>query len=94
MPPSDSPGQIIHSDREVQYRSQKYIDFIRRHGAYPSMSSKGNSWDNDPIESFFSRLKVELIYAEKFETVQQTKSAVFECIDVFYNRLRRHSALS
>lgn len=87
------PGLIIHSDRGVQYRSQKYIDFMRRHGAQPSMSRKGNCWDNAPMESFFSRLKVELIYAEQFETTQEVKSAVFEYIEVFYNRLRRHSAL-
>ncbi|MDO9521150.1 MAG: IS3 family transposase [Pseudohongiella sp.] len=86
-------GLIIHSDRGVQYRSQKYIDFLKRHGAKQSMSRKGNCWDNAPMESFFSRLKVELIYAEKFETIQQIKSAVFEYIEVFYNRLRRHSAL-
>lgn len=87
------PGLIIHSDRGVQYRSQKYIDFMRRHGAQPSMSRKGNCWDNAPMESFFSRLKVELIYAEQFESTQEVKSAVFEYIEVFYNRLRRHSAL-
>lgn len=88
-----TPGLIMHSDRGVQYRSRKYIDFIKRHGATPSMSRKGNCWDNAPTEYFFSRLKVEMIYAEKFETVQQIKSAVFEYIEVFYNRLRRHSAL-
>ena len=87
------PGLIVHSDRGVQYRSQKYIDFMRRHGAQPSMSRKGNCWDNAPMESFFSRLKVELIYAERFESTQEVKSAVFEYIEVFYNRLRRHSAL-
>lgn len=87
------PGLIIHSDRGVQYRSQKYIDFMKRHGARPSMSRKGNCWDNAPMESFFGRLKVELIYAEQFETSDQVKSAVFEYIEVFYNRLRRHSAL-
>lgn len=87
------PGLIIHSDRGVQYRSQKYIDFMRRHGARPSMSRKGNCWDNAPMESFFSRLKVELIYAEQFESTQDVRSAVFEYIEVFYNRLRRHSAL-
>jgi putative transposase len=87
------PGLIIHSDRGVQYRSQKYIDFMKRHGANPSMSRKGNCWDNAPMESFFSRLKVELIYAEQFETPEEVKSAVFEYIEVFYNRLRRHSAL-
>lgn len=87
------PRLIIHSDRGVQYRSQKYIDFMKRHGAVPSMSRKGNCWDNAPMESFFSRLKVELIYAEQFETAEQVKSAVFEYIEVFYNRLRRHSAI-
>jgi putative transposase len=87
------PGLIIHSDRGVQYRSQKYIDFMKRHGARPSMSRKGNCWDNAPMESFFSRLKVELIYAEQFESTQEVKTAVFEYIEVFYNRLRRHSAL-
>lgn len=87
------PGLIVHSDRGVQYRSQKYIDFMKRHGAQPSMSRKGNCWDNAPMESFFSRLKVELIYAEQFESTQEVKSAVFEYIEVFYNRLRRHSAL-
>ncbi len=87
------PGLIIHSDRGVQYRSQKYIDFMKRYGATPSMSRKGNCWDNAPMESFFSRLKVELIYAEQLETPERVKSAVFEYIEVFYNRLRRHSAL-
>ncbi len=52
---------IVHSDRGVQYRSQNYIDFMKRHGARPSMSRKGNCWDNAPMESFFSRLKVELM---------------------------------
>ena len=72
------PGLITHSDRGVQYRSQKYIDFMKRYGA---------------MESLFSRLKVELIYAEQLETPERVKSAVFEYIEVFYNRLRRHSAL-
>lgn len=87
------PGLIVHSDRGVQYRSQKYLDFMHRHGVRPSMSRKGNCWDNAPMESFFSRLKVELIYAEQFDSTQDMRSAVFEYIEVFYNRLRRHSAL-
>ncbi len=57
------------------------------------MSRKGNCWDNAPMESFFSRLKVELIYAECFESITSAKSAIFEYIEVFYNRKRRHSAL-
>jgi transposase InsO family protein len=87
------PGLIIHSDRGVQYRSHKYIDFLKSRGCQPSMSRKGNCWDNAPMESFFSRLKVELIYAEQYETVQEAKSGIFEYIEVFYNRLRRHSAI-
>ena len=87
------PGLIIHSDRGVQYRAQKYIDFMRRHGAIPSMSRKGNCWDNAPMESFFSRLKVELIYAQQFLSIEEAKSSIFEYIEVFYNRLRRHSSL-
>lgn len=87
------PGLIVHSDRGVQYRSQKYIDFMRRNGGRPSMSRKGNCWDNAPMESFFSRLKVELIYAEQYESISEVKSGIFEYIEVFYNRLRRHSAI-
>lgn len=87
------PGLIVHSDRGVQYRSQKYLDFMRARGAVPSMSRKGNCWDNAPMESFFSRLKVELIYTQKFRSIEDAKSSIFEYIEVFYNRLRRHSSL-
>jgi transposase InsO family protein len=87
------PGLIVHSDRGVQYRAQGYIDFMRRHGVRPSMSRKGNCWDNAPMESFFSRLKVELIYTQQYRSIDDLKSGIFEYIEVFYNRLRRHSAL-
>ena len=86
------PGLIIHSDRGTQYRAQKYIDFMKAKGCKPSMSRKGNCWDNAPMESFFSRLKVELIYAEQYTSISEAKSGIFEYIEVFYNRLRRHSA--
>jgi len=86
------PGLIVHSDRGVQYRSQKYIDYLTRKGCVPSMSRKGNCWDNAPMESFFSRLKVELIYAEQYDSISEARSGIFEYIEVFYNRLRRHSA--
>lgn len=86
------PGLIVHSDRGVQYRSRKYIDFMKRRGCKPSMSRKGNCWDNAPMESFFSRLKVELIYAEQYESIDEAKSGIFEYIEIFYNRVRRHSA--
>ncbi len=86
------PGLIVHSDRGVQYRSQRYIDFMASRGCTPSMSRKGNCWDNAPMESFFSRLKVELIYAEQYSSISEAKSGIFEYIEIFYNRLRRHSA--
>jgi putative transposase len=86
------PGLIIHSDRGTQYRAQKYLDFMVSKGGVPSMSRKGNCWDNAPMESFFSRLKVELIYANQYATMEEAKSGIFEYIGIFYNRKRRHSA--
>lgn len=86
------PGLIIHSDRGVQYRSQKYIDFMKRNGCRPSMSRKGNCWDNAAMESFFSRLKVELVYPQQYRSIEKAKSGIFEYIEIFYNRVRRHSA--
>ena len=87
------PGLIIHSDRGVQYRAHKYQDLIRSQGGKISMSRKGNCWDNAPMESFFSRFKVELIYAEQYQSIDAAKSGIFEYIEIFYNRLRRHSAI-
>lgn len=72
------PGLIIHSDRGVQYRAHKYQDLIRSHGGKISMSRKGNCWDNAPMESFFSRLKVELIYAEQYQSIEEAKPGIFE----------------
>jgi len=86
------PELIVHSDRGVQYRSQKYIDRLRRHGCRISMSRKGNCWDNAPMESFFSRLKVELIYAKDYQSLEKARSGIFSYIEIFYNRKRRHSA--
>lgn len=86
------PGVILHSDRGVQYRSQSYIDFTASKGITLSMSRKGNCWDNAPMESFFSRLKVELIYAKNYQTIDEACSGIFEYIEIFYNRKRRHSA--
>ena len=62
-------GLILHSDRGVQYRAQKFVDFATARGVRLSMNRKGNCWDNAPMESFFSRLKVELIYAKDYQTV-------------------------
>lgn len=87
----DAP--ILHSDRGVQYRAQNYIDIVRSFGCQISMSRKGNCWDNAPMESFFSRLKVEMIYPNNYQSVEELKAGVFEYIEIFYNRKRKHSAL-
>ncbi len=88
-----SEGLILHSDRGVQYRAQKYIDFAQSKGCQLSMSRRGNCWDNAPMESFFSRLKVELIYPNNYQSVEELKAGVFEYIEIFYNRKRKHSAI-
>ena len=87
------PGLIVHSDRGVQYRATRYQSLIRRHGGIPSMSRQGNCWDNAAMESFFSRLKVELVYAKTFKSIEDARSSLFEYIEIFYNRVRRHSTL-
>ena len=84
---------VIHSDRGVQYRGNEYQSAIEQHGLTCSMSRKGNCWDNAVMESFFSRLKVELIYAENYKKVEDARAGIFEYIEIFYNRLRRHSAI-
>ncbi|HFD32685.1 MAG TPA: IS3 family transposase [Gammaproteobacteria bacterium] len=87
------PGLILHSDRGVQYRAGEYQQALLDNKITASMSRKGNCWDNAVMESFFSRLKVELIYAEEYKTLSETYSGLFEYIEVFYNRVRRHSSL-
>jgi transposase InsO family protein len=86
------PGLILHSDRGVQYRSGEYQNLLLNEGIQPSMSRKGNCWDNAAMESFFGRMKVESIYAEDLTNKQEALSCVFEYIEMFYNTVRRHSA--
>ena len=84
---------LLHSDRGVQYRGHEYQAALQNYGIRCSMSRTGNCWDNAVMESFFSRLKVELIYAEQYQTIDEVRSGVFEYIEMFYNRNRRHSAI-
>lgn len=86
-------GALLHSDRGVQYRGNEYQDALNMYGIQCSMSRKGNCWDNAVMESFFSRLKVELIYAENYKTVDEARAGIFDYIELFYNRTRRHSAI-
>jgi putative transposase len=86
-------GLIMHTDRGSQYGADSYRQLLHQHGLEPSMSCKGNCWDNAVAESFFHTLKTELIYLEEYDTHEQAQTAVFEYIEVFYNRQRCHSAI-
>jgi len=86
-------GLLHHSDRGSQYTASDYRRALESRGIACSMSRKGNCWDNAPMESFFSTLKTELISRRTFATRNEAKSAIFEYIEVFYNRQRRHSVL-
>jgi putative transposase len=86
-------GLIHHSDRGARYASGRYRQVLERHGIKQSMSRKGNCLDNAPMESFFASLKKEHVHPARFRSRAEAKAAVFEYIEVFYNRQRLHSAL-
>jgi putative transposase len=86
-------GLLHHSDRGVQYACGDYQHRLRLYGMRPSMSRKGNCWDNAPMESFFATFKTELIYQQQFATRDDARAAIFEYIEVFYNRQRRHASI-
>ena len=87
------PGLIHHSDRGSQYACGDYQRTLNGHGMVCSMSRKGDCWDNAPMESFFHTLKTELVHHRDYQTRNQAKTDIFEYIEVFYNRSRRHSSL-
>lgn len=86
-------GLMVHSDRGSQYASDLYQKTITDHGFICSMSRKANCWDNAPSESFFHTLKTELTHHRRYQTRQKAKQDIFEYIEVFYNRQRRHSTI-
>ena len=88
-----APGLIHHSDRGVQYAAEPYRVVLARHGIVQSMSRRGNCLDNAPMESVFASLKVEYIHQCRFRTREEAKAAVFDYIEIFYNRQRLHSAV-
>jgi len=88
------PGLLFHSDRGVQYASGEYRQTLAAAQAVPSMSRQGNCYDNAAMESFWSTLKLELVYRTTFGTRAQARQALFNYIEIFYNRQRLHSALS
>jgi transposase InsO family protein len=85
-------GLVWHTDRGSQYASENHRALLKQYGIRQSMSRKGNCWDNAVSESFFHTLKTELIHHQTYQTRSDAKQAVFEYIEVFYNRERLHSA--
>ncbi|MGD0291786.1 MAG: IS3 family transposase, partial [Candidatus Binataceae bacterium] len=87
------PGLIHHSDRGSQYASGDYQQLLAQHGLRGSMSRRGDCWDNAVAESFFASLKLELVYQVQWRTRAEVRTAIFEYLELFYNRRRRHSSL-
>ena len=86
-------GLVAHSDRGSPYASDHYRRVLGRHGITCSMSGVAQCWDNAPVESFFASLKRELVHDGQYTTREQAKASIFEYVEVFYNRVRRHSSL-
>src|SRR5205085_6939998 len=87
------PGLVAHSDRGSQYASEHYRRRLREERIACSMSRRGNCWDNAPVESFFASLKKELVHHEDYATRDEARASLFEYVEAFYNRVRRHSSL-
>ena len=90
---SPPEGLIHHSDRGRQYASYAYQELLREYGITPSMGRSGNCYDNAYVESFFGTLKTELVHGERYRSRLEARLSIFEYVEVFYNRQRRHSAL-
>lgn len=88
------PADLIHySDRGSQYTSRDFQALLKEHGIIASMSGTGNCYDNAAMEGFYHTLKTEHVYFEHYETREEAKESIFEYVEVFYNRKRRHSTL-
>ncbi|HCX3290188.1 TPA: IS3 family transposase, partial [Legionella pneumophila] len=86
-------GLIVHSDRGSQYASKQYRSLLNQHGLVGSMSKKGDCWDNSVAESFFSRLKDELVHWRNYQTRREAKQDILDYMTMFYNNQRLHSSL-
>ncbi len=87
------PGLVHHSDRGTQYACTAYQTVLQHHQAVPSMSRRGDCWDNAVVESFFAALKVERLHERRYVTREELEADVHDYIEEFYNRRRRHSTL-
>jgi putative transposase len=91
---TDGRGELVHhSDRGSQYASGDYQQALGELGVVCSMSRKGNCWDNAVAESFFATLKTECVHARRFATKAEAREVIFDFVEVFYNRGRRHSTI-
>jgi transposase InsO family protein len=88
------PGLICHTDQGAQYAATSYRVLLDKHGFKASMSRKGNCHDNAVAESFFSNLKNEITHHTIYQTRKEAKAAIFDYIELFYNRLRPHQTLN
>jgi putative transposase len=91
--PAKDGALLHHSDRGVQYACELYQDLLNEHGITCSMSRSGNCYDNAAAESFFGTLKTELVHRTRYRTKAEARASVFEWIECWYNRKRRHSSL-
>ena len=87
-----SPGLIFHSDRGSQYASDEFVELLKRNKVLPSMSRKGDCWDNAVAESFFKTIKSEMVYWYTFRNRAEAELRIFEYIEIFYNKNRLHSS--
>lgn len=86
-----SQGLMIHSDRGIQYTSEDFRTILKNHCFIQSMSRKGNCWDNAVAESFFHSIKTQMIHHFNFQNLAEAEQAIFNYIEVYYNRRRKHS---
>jgi len=85
---------LLHSDQGSTYRADNYLSLFKTNSIQQSMSAKGDCYDNAVAESFFGTLKTELVYEQTYRSREQARQSIFEYIEVFYNRVRRHSTLN
>lgn len=90
---SPKPKLIHHCDQGAEYTNHEYQDILQNHDIISSMSRSGNCYDNAVAESFFKTIKTELARKQKFNTIEEARAAIFEYIEIFYNRKRLHSTL-
>jgi len=91
--PDKNAGLLLHNDRGSQYASEDYAQVLEKHGITPSMSRKGNCWDNACSETLFSSLKVERLYGQRFQAIREAKDEVMAWL-LWYNQMCMYLTLN